>query len=347
MKKILLLGLFLLIASCGSEVTPKNPQSQNSSATPITKQAPNTSPPTSTPKTNGNIQSAKVTEILDGEQVFIRDRKAAIDDVAKWQEQIRTGESRTELEFSNSAIARLNKNSLLTVGDCGVRLQQGSLLVNGAVPACTSSMVAAVHGTTYILEVDEQGNDQIQVLEGEVAVTRKDEAKSQIQIVRGGEKFRIFPKQKKVELVKISQGEYETLLSSPFVKGHKRDLPSREKINSKFKQLFPRAKPVLVPNTKSALEKKNAAKNDVKNKIERSDRKEQLQEKGKPAPHNRPNKGDDDDKREVKSKTGGDIVRLQPRQSTNKKDSIPTNKLFDPRTSDRFLKSERLSRNSN
>jgi hypothetical protein len=264
MKKIFLLGLVVLATGCGSDVVPQNPpknapeNSSNPSTTATTSPVKSTPPsisasPNIIPSTpsattappQGEMQSAKVTEILDGEQVFIRDRRATVEDIAKFQEQVRTGESRTELQFNNNAIARLSKNSLLTVGDCGVQLQQGSLLVNGAVPACTSSIVAAVHGTTYILEVDAEGNDQIQVLEGEVAVTRRDEVKSQIQIVRGGEKFRFLRKQKRKELKKMSQGEFETLVNGSLVKGHKRQLPGQEKIKIKFKQLFPKAKPIF------------------------------------------------------------------------------------------------------
>ncbi|ELS32428.1 MULTISPECIES: FecR domain-containing protein [Pseudanabaena] len=216
--------------------------------------------PTASPANQLNVdgQSAKVTEILDGDEVFIRDRKAAVNDVAKSQEQVRTGESRAEIEFNNNAIARLSKNSLLTVGKCGAQLQKGSVLINGAVSACTSSISAAVRGTTYLLEVDEQGNDQIQVLEGEVAVTRN-EPNPQVQLVRSGERLRNFRKDRRLELQKISQSEYERLLSSPAVKGFRRDLPSLGKVQAKFQALFPSAKLIL--------DKKNNVKEDVKKEI--------------------------------------------------------------------------------
>ncbi|MEE3716644.1 hypothetical protein V2H45_07800 [Tumidithrix elongata RA019] len=268
MKKILLLSCILLTASCNSDVPSPNSSQGNTSSPIATIASHSSTTPSTTPSTssssagmstntpNGNIQSAKVTEILDGQQVFIRDRQAAIDDIAKSQEQVRTGESRAELLFNNDAIARLSKNSLLTIGQCGAQLQRGSVLIDGAVPTCTSSMVAAVHGTTYILEADEQGNDQIQVLEGEVEVTRKDEPQAQIQVVRGGERFRVLRQQKRAELQKISQTEYETLLNSPLVKDHKRELPGREKMKAKFQQLFPNAKPVL--------ERKKDLRNDLK-----------------------------------------------------------------------------------
>lgn len=272
MKKALLLILISLLASCSnnepsSSSAPNSaPNSLSSSApspvssSPSSSAAPTVATPTASPASQLNVdgQSAKVTEILDGDEVFIRDRKAAVNDVAKSQDQVRTGESRAEIEFNNNAIARLSKNSLLTVGKCGAQLQKGSVLINGAVSACTSSISAAVRGTTYLLEVDEQGNDQIQVLEGEVAVTRN-EPNPQVQLVRSGERLRNFRKERKLELQKISQSEYERLLSSPAVKGFRRDLPSLGKVQAKFEALFPSAKVIL--------DKKNNVKEDVKKEI--------------------------------------------------------------------------------
>ncbi len=276
MKKALLLILISLLASCGNNdpssssapnSTPNSSSNSASSSAPSPMSSSTSSPassivatPTASPANQLNVdgQSAKVTEILDGDEVFIRDRKAAVNDVAKSQEQVRTGESRAEIEFNNNAIARLSKNSLLTVGKCGAQLQKGSVLINGAVSACTSSISAAVRGTTYLLEVDEQGNDQIQVLEGEVAVTRN-EPNPQVQLVRSGERLRNFRKDRRLELQKISQSEYERLLSSPAVKGFRRDLPSLGKVQAKFQALFPSAKLIL--------DKKNNVKEDVKKEI--------------------------------------------------------------------------------
>ena len=114
---------------------------------------------------------ASVQEILDGNQVFIQNKQAALRDVAKQQQQVRTGNSRTALLFNTGAVARLSANSLLKIGQCA-RLTRGTLLVNGSVNACTSSITTGVRGTTYLLEVDDMGNQQVKVLEGEVIVKR-------------------------------------------------------------------------------------------------------------------------------------------------------------------------------
>jgi len=118
------------------------------------------------------ITHATIKEILDGTQVFIQNQQAKVNDVAQLRQRVRTGDARAELTFNNGVVARLAKNSILTVGQCA-RLQRGTLLVNGTVNGCTASIVAAVRGTTYVLEVDESGKQELKVLEGEVLVRRE------------------------------------------------------------------------------------------------------------------------------------------------------------------------------
>ncbi len=120
---------------------------------------------------SAQVTQATVQEILDGNQVFIQNRKASLNDVAGQQQQVRTGNSRTALLFNTGAVARLSANSVLKIGQCA-RLTRGTILINGAVNACSSSITTGVRGTTYLLEVDESGNQQVKVLEGEVVVKR-------------------------------------------------------------------------------------------------------------------------------------------------------------------------------
>lgn len=133
---------------------------------------------------NQGITQATVKEIIDGTQVFIQNQQAKVNDVAQLRQRVRTGDARAELTFNNGVVARLAKNSILTVGQCA-RLQRGTLLVNGAANGCTSSIVAAVRGTTYVLEVDASGKQEVKVLEGEVVVRREttpDPAETTVEI---------------------------------------------------------------------------------------------------------------------------------------------------------------------
>jgi len=114
---------------------------------------------------------ATVKEILDGNQVFIQNRQAAVNDVAGQPQIVRTGNSRTALLFNTGSVARLSANSLLKVGQCA-NLRRGTILINGAMNACTAGITTGVRGTTYLLEIDDSGLQKVTVLEGEVVVTR-------------------------------------------------------------------------------------------------------------------------------------------------------------------------------
>ncbi|MEI6327938.1 MAG: hypothetical protein ACOYN8_11725 [Pseudanabaena sp.] len=116
---------------------------------------------------------ATVKEILDGNQVFIQNRQAAVNDVAGQPQIVRTGNSRTALLFNTGAVARLSANSLLKIGQCA-NLRRGTILINGAMNACSAGITTGVRGTTYLLEIDDADNQKVTVLEGEVVVTRND-----------------------------------------------------------------------------------------------------------------------------------------------------------------------------
>ncbi|HEY9735925.1 MAG TPA: hypothetical protein V6D06_06565 [Trichocoleus sp.] len=122
------------------------------------------------PASAQTVTRAQVTEILDGNQVFIQGRQVPVNSVAQRQQQVRTAAARAELQFNTGAVARLAQNSSLTVGDCA-QLRRGTLLVNGALNGCTSSTLAGVRGTLYTLEVTEADQTIIRVFEGEVLVS--------------------------------------------------------------------------------------------------------------------------------------------------------------------------------
>jgi hypothetical protein len=134
------------------------------------------------------INQAKITQVLDGSQVFIQNRQAKVNDAASKGQRVRTGEARAQLTFNTGAIGRLAHNSVLTVGQCA-RLRQGTLLVNGAMNGCTSSVVAGVRGTTYVLEATDAGETGIKVLEGEVTVTRQRVAEEDAEPSPGSKQF--------------------------------------------------------------------------------------------------------------------------------------------------------------
>lgn len=126
----------------------------------------------STPTTAQSITSGRVTEILDSDQVYIQEEIARVNDTASQGQRVRTGSARAQINFNTGAVARLASNSVLTIGQCA-NLQSGTLLVNGSINGCTPSTLAGVRGTTYLLSVDEAGRETIQVLEGEVTLSKQ------------------------------------------------------------------------------------------------------------------------------------------------------------------------------
>lgn len=115
------------------------------------------------------VTQATITEIVDGNQVYIQGRRARVNSIARQQQQVRTGRSRASLRFNTGVIARLARNSSLVVGQCA-QLQQGTLLVNGRLNTCTGSSIAGVRGTIYTFSVDEAGVETLTVFEGEVEI---------------------------------------------------------------------------------------------------------------------------------------------------------------------------------
>lgn len=115
------------------------------------------------------VNRATLTQILDGSDVFIQNRKAKVNDSASKGQRVRTGAARAELKFNTGAIGRMGHNSILTVGQCA-RLTRGRILINGAMNGCSGSAVAGVRGTTYLMEVDDAGQTRVTVLEGRVLV---------------------------------------------------------------------------------------------------------------------------------------------------------------------------------
>lgn len=119
------------------------------------------------------ITSAKIQDIVDGTEVYIQNRLAKVQDTARNNQRVRTGNARTELLLNNKAVIRLAKNSALTVGQCA-NLAKGSLMISGKVNGCTTNITTGVRGTTYVIGINDDGKEEVQVLEGEVAVIRED-----------------------------------------------------------------------------------------------------------------------------------------------------------------------------
>ncbi|MFN3361844.1 MAG: hypothetical protein ACK421_10525 [Pseudanabaenaceae cyanobacterium] len=182
------------------------------------------------------VSRATVTAILESNQVFIQERQAKLRDVVQRQQQVRTGAARAELTFDNKAVARLGRNTRFTVGECGVQLQQGSVLVSG-VSACTNSVTAAVRGTTYIMTVHGNGKEEYQVLEGRVEFNKTTDPHQ--WAMEAGDKCFVEPDRQGVVRAKLSQGEYVRQLRGWAFRGFEMDQARFERLRTTYSRLFP------------------------------------------------------------------------------------------------------------
>ncbi len=197
---------------------------------------------------SSEITQARVSEILDGDQVFIQEVVARLNDVANRGNRVRTGSSRAQLDFNTGAVARLSPNSVLTVGQCA-QLQSGILLVSGAVSGCGNSVTAGVRGTTYVMEVDDQGQERIQVLEGEVVVSPTvdgvpsadgivNESDNQV-VLTSGQKIVTEPDGNLGQPEGLSADDFIRILTGFLFDGFSQEIPGMPQIREAFTDLFP------------------------------------------------------------------------------------------------------------
>ncbi|QFZ93066.2 FecR family protein [Synechococcus elongatus] len=116
-------------------------------------------------------EQATIVEILDGNQVFINNRQVPVNSRASRNQLVRTGDSRTQLRFSDQAIGRLGQQSVIKIGSRCFQISRGQILISGPQDGCTKSARLSVRGTNYVVEVTADGATNISVLEGQVAVT--------------------------------------------------------------------------------------------------------------------------------------------------------------------------------
>ncbi|MEE3715552.1 hypothetical protein V2H45_02200 [Tumidithrix elongata RA019] len=200
--------------------------------------------PATAQSTDLDVTEATVSEIAQGNQVFIQNRQANLGEIAKTSQQVRTGESIAQLRFNNWAIARLGKNTALTIGQCGAYVQQGDVLLNGPVSACTAHVTAAVSGTTYIMEVDSKGGENVEVLEGEVEVTSNWNGQTNKVIVKSGEGFESSASNPLGTVQPFNRQEFDEFLTGDLLNNYRSSLPSSsvDRIETTYKRRFPNTK---------------------------------------------------------------------------------------------------------
>ncbi len=205
------------------------------------------------------ISQATVTEILDGNEVFIQGRQARVNNVAGAGQQVSTRVSRAGLRFNNGAAGRLRSNTSLIVGQC-IQVQQGGIMASGPANACIGSVRVATRGTTFVAELGTDNSYDLKVLEGSIVVTpptlsnldnpttMDGASKPPDLIIRQGEKISIAENGQVSPLARITADELLTILNNYFF-GFTQQLPGSSNLQTALEELFPG---VPLPNLRPA-----------------------------------------------------------------------------------------------
>lgn len=197
-------------------------------------------------------QSAVVQQILDGKELYIDQQQARVKQRAQAPQLVSTGGSRGQLSFDSGAVGRLNRQSQLRLGSSCFVLDRGQLLVSGKQGGCTRSARLSVRGTNYLLEVDDNGESQLSVLEGEVAVEPLKDGEPTGQpptTVQAGQRLRLSPEGVVLTLLALTKGDYTQILQGPLFEGFRMPLANAAALESYVRSRLPGVPLPALPST--------------------------------------------------------------------------------------------------
>lgn len=205
-------------------------------------------------------ETAVVQEILDGKEFYIDQKQARVKEKAQAPQQISTQNSRGQIRFEAGAVGRLNRFSMLRLGQGCFLVDRGQILVSGPQNGCTRSARLSVRGTNYLLEVMQNGESELSVLEGSVQVELLRDGQptgAAVATVNAGQRLRLSPEGVVLTLLALSSGDYSSILSGPLFEGFRLPLPAAQALDSYLRSQLPGVTlpsvPVTVPVTVPAL----------------------------------------------------------------------------------------------
>jgi len=187
-------------------------------------------------------ETAVVQEILDGKELYIDQKQARVNEKAEAPQQINTQNSRGQIRFEAGAVGRLNRFSMLRLGQGCFLVDRGQVLVSGKQSGCTRSARLSVRGTNYLLEVKDNGDSELSVLEGSVEVEPLRDGQptgSPPATVNAGQRLRLSPEGVVLTLLALSSGDYSSILSGPLFEGFRLPLPAAQALDSYLRAHVP------------------------------------------------------------------------------------------------------------
>lgn len=205
-------------------------------------------------QSSSQANSAYIRQILDGHQVYIQNRQVGVGSVANRNQQIRTGQARTELQFDTGLVGRLTQYSSLTVGQNCVQVRRGTLLVSGGTNSCSARVTAGVRGTIYTMTVSATGATEVVVLEGTVDISLSDNGSNQaskhISELLSHPHTAAIPLQEGLQISidadgrlqaiePVSSEAFAAILTGPLMVNFTEPLPGQDKLQASFERLYP------------------------------------------------------------------------------------------------------------
>lgn len=187
-------------------------------------------------------ETAVVQEILDGKELYIDQEQARLRQKAQAPQQLKTGNSRGQILFNGGAVGRLNTFSRLRLGSRCFLVDRGQVLVSGRQNGCTRSARLSVRGTNYVIEVKEDGEQEISVLEGSVEVEPLRDGEpsgAPPSLLEAGQRLRLSPVGVVLALINLEPADYEQLLRGPLFRDYQVPLPGLGALRGYLDRRFP------------------------------------------------------------------------------------------------------------
>lgn len=187
-------------------------------------------------------EEATVQEILDGRELYIDQKQAAVKARALAPQTVSTKNSRGQLGFSGGAAGRINRFSLLRLGTSCFLMEKGQILVSGQQNGCTRSARLSVRGTNYVIDVQDDGTAELSVLEGAVEVEPLQDGEPTGKpptTVEAGQKVRLSAEGVILTLLQLSAGDYSSILGGPLFTGFRTPLPGLAALESYIRSALP------------------------------------------------------------------------------------------------------------
>lgn len=193
-------------------------------------------------------EAATVQEILDGREFYIDSREARVKQRATAPQEISTRKSRGQIRFDTGAAGRVNRFSQLRLGSGCFLLKKGQILVSGPQSGCTRSSRLSVRGTNYLLEVRDDGEAELSVLEGAVEIEplrdgepipADEPGAAPPTRVEAGQRVTLSPAGVVLTLLRLSSGDYSSILGGPLFRGFSVSLPGMGSLESHLRRAMP------------------------------------------------------------------------------------------------------------